>query len=192
MYYIYTILNKVNYKFYVGQTQRPENRWSAHKCEANSERAYLPIHKAIRKYGSTSFQFCIIEVVSSQEEANMSEEFWIQALNSRSDEGYNLAIGGSGNSGWHHTEDSKMKISSAQKGVARRPRTEEEKSKTSLSMMGHKVSSEVKEKISLTQKGKPRWTEEQKQQMSISRRGRKVSEETKRKMSEAKRKKRSS
>jgi len=36
----------------------------------------------------------------------------------------------------------------------------------------------VKQKISLAQKGKPRWTEEQKKQMSIQRKGRKHSPET--------------
>ena len=36
----------------------------------------------------------------------------------------------------------------------------------------------IKEKISRTQKGKPRWTEEQRKQMSISRKGRKHTPET--------------
>ena len=43
---------------------------------------------------------------------------------------------------------------------------------------GEHRSNEVKKKISLAQKGKPRWTDDQKKQMSIDRVGRKHSPET--------------
>lgn len=45
-------------------------------------------------------------------------------------------------------------------------------------MRGIPRSDEVKQKISLNQKGKPKWTEKQKKQMSIDRKGRKHSTET--------------
>lgn len=44
--------------------------------------------------------------------------------------------------------------------------------------VGERRSESVKLKISMSQKGKPRWTEEQKKQMSIDRKGRKHSTET--------------
>jgi group I intron endonuclease len=47
-----------------------------------------------------------------------------------------------------------------------------------VSMRGIPRSNEVKRKISLTQKGKPKWTDEQKKQMSINRKGIKHSQET--------------
>jgi hypothetical protein len=157
------------------------------------------------KYGVDNFVFEIIVSCRTQEDADFIEIVLINQYNSRDkNKGYNLSPGGdiAWNRGLpqeeqpmygrHHSQASIDKISSAQKGIARRPRTEEEKNKTSATMTGHKVSEETKEKISRTQKGKSRWTEQQKQQMSIARRGRKISEETKRKMSEAKRKKHSS
>lgn len=62
---------------------------------------------------------------------------WINILDTlESQMGYNLAVGGNSNSGWHHTESTKEKISSAQKGVPRQLHSEETKKKMSKSRMG--------------------------------------------------------
>lgn len=138
MFYIYTILNRLNYKMYVGQTQNPKNRWSSHRSVANSDKAYLPVHRALKKYGATNFQYSIIDVLNSQEEANEAEEFWIAQLDSRGKEGYNLASGGSSNSGWHHSEESKEKIARSNLGK-KKPKSLEQRKLLSDLMTGRQI-----------------------------------------------------
>jgi group I intron endonuclease len=149
MYYIYTILNQSNYKIYVGQTTAPKKRWSAHKCEANSNRVYLPIHKALKKYGTDNFQYCIVDVLTSQDEANIAEEFWIEQFDSRGKGGYNLAVGGNSNSGWHHSEETKKRIAESNTGISKPQHTEEWKEFMSSAMTGRKIT--WKQKISESQ-----------------------------------------
>lgn len=182
MFYIYTITNLINYKIYVGQTTVPKNRWAAHKCEARSDRIKYPIHFAIRKYGIENFQFCIVNISDSQQEANCNEEFWIQILDSRGDGGYNLAIGGNSNSGWHHTSESKLKISEANKGKYQPSHTEEWKQHMSQIMCGRILSEEWRAKIAEGNRGKI-VSEESKVKMSTSHVGKVATDKTLIKMS---------
>jgi len=183
--YIYSILNTVNYKVYIGQTGVPKNRWSAHKCEAKSKRLHYPIHRAIRKYGVDSFQFSIIEICDDNEVDEL-EKFWIKEFDSRnSDMGYNLAVGGNVSSGWHHTEESKRKISESNMGKEMPSHTEEWKRYMSEIMTGRVITEEWKQKLSDSNKGKLR-SNETRQRISEVKEGTTHSEETKQKMSKAK------
>lgn len=182
LHFVYVITNTINYKVYVGQTIDPYNRWSAHRCQAKREVLQYAIYKAIRKYGIDSFQFCLIEICKSQSEADLSEIYWIDKFDSRNNEsGYNLAVGGNVNTGWHHTEESKRKISQSQKGKIV-VISEETKNKISAANMGHSVSDETRKKISKGNKGISR-TEETKILLSKIKTGTKLSEDTKNKMS---------
>lgn len=184
MYYVYTITNLVNYKIYVGQTTVPKNRWAAHKCESYSNRIRYPIHRAMKKYGIDKFHFSLIEVCDTPDQVDKAEIYWIKQFDStNSASGYNLAIGGNVNRGWHHSELTKKKISESNTGVFHPKHTEEWKNQSSIRLTGRNVSKETRQKMSSAQKGKSRWTDEQKAQMSIDRKGILVSQETKNKMS---------
>lgn len=63
----------------------------------------MVFHAAIRKYGADAFTHEVLEVVSTQKEADSSETRWIERLGARTPSGYNLKSGGGG-LGRHHEE----------------------------------------------------------------------------------------
>lgn len=93
---IYKHTNKVNGKCYIGQTCRknPNERW-------NNGKGYIGtiFGKAIEKYGWENFSHEIIEDgLTSEEEANKREIYWISHYNSfagvSNSNGYNMTRGG--------------------------------------------------------------------------------------------------
>lgn len=174
MFYIYTITNTINYKIYVGQTTVPKNRWAAHKCEARSNRIRYPIHFAIQKYGEGNFQFTLVGAYLTQQEVDVAEVYWIEFFDSRNNQvGYNLAIGGNGNSGWHHTKESKRKISQSNLGKEMPLHTQEWKDNMSAIMTGRNIT--WADKIGLAHRGMKHSTESKKK-MSKSQKGNQAGE----------------
>jgi group I intron endonuclease len=95
---IYCHTNKVNGKRYVGQTkQSMAQRWDVHVYHAlkywKAPRCRV-FANAIRKYGADAFEHEVLEVVATQEEANVAEVKWIACMNCRVPHGYNLDAGG--------------------------------------------------------------------------------------------------
>lgn len=90
---IYKITNKINGKFYIGQSISIENRFQDHKAPRSSKRNY-PICRAIKKYGKENFAFEVIEICQ-QDELNQKEIEYIKTLCPH----YNISEGGSGNKG---------------------------------------------------------------------------------------------
>ena len=89
--YIYKITNRLNEKIYVGQTkQLIEKRFLQH-CYENT-----PIGQAMRECGIGNFTIEIIERCETQAQLNEREKFWINALNAKQPNGYNVRNGGSG------------------------------------------------------------------------------------------------
>ena len=88
---VYKITCLINRKLYIGQTRKSvEKRFKQH-ARANSL-----IGRAIRKYGVENFKIEIIEHCESKAQLNERENFWINALNSKQPNGYNVTSGGSG------------------------------------------------------------------------------------------------
>jgi group I intron endonuclease len=134
MGYIYLITNTVNGKRYVGQTQREdiETRWRQHRSiDTASIGRY--ISSAYKKYGINKFKFQII-CICFNEACNLLETEYIKKFNTLSPNGYNLKEGGN-NSRCH--PDTKLLLSNIFKGRIITPMT-----------------NEIKEKISLANKGK--------------------------------------
>ena len=124
MYCVYVIINLINNKSYVGKSKDPITRWNSHKNIARkngSRRAYI-IHRAIKKYGLDNFEFVILEKFDTNEKANEAERFWIQYLQTKNPNGYNIQDGGEGGktkgmTGKHHSLETRQKMSQANSGA---------------------------------------------------------------------------
>lgn len=89
--YIYKIINLLNEKIYVGQTkQEIEKRFLQHFYEKT------PLGQAMRECGIENFTIEIIERCGTREQLKEREIFWINALNSKQPNGYNVRNGGGG------------------------------------------------------------------------------------------------
>ena len=90
-YLIYAHINKINYKYYIGQTiLDPKERWRNGKGYQRQPKFY----RAIKKYTWKNFEHKILEECSTIEEANKQEKYWIEYYDSIKN-GYNVSIGGS-------------------------------------------------------------------------------------------------
>lgn len=91
IYKVYKVTNRLNDKLYVGQTKQSiEKRFLQH-FHANSL-----LGKAMRQCGIENFTIEVIEYCDSQEQLNEREIFWINVLNCKFPNGYNLSDGGNG------------------------------------------------------------------------------------------------
>lgn len=101
---IYYIHNTFNNKYYIGQSANLEQRKIRHKTDLKKQKHHnIHLQSAWNKYGSSAFEFCIIENCTL-EELNEREMYWISQYNSFS-EGYNLASEAKGCRGYKHTEE---------------------------------------------------------------------------------------
>lgn len=113
---IYKTTNLINNKIYIGQDSNNNPKYFG---------SGILITRSIRKYGKKNFVKEILEYCNSQNELNKREIYWIAFFNSTNIEiGYNIANGGLGpglgmepwNKGKHLYEETKEKISKANKG----------------------------------------------------------------------------
>lgn len=121
VYYLYKIVNRVNNNFYIGRRAYA----GVDVSNDNYFGSGLRLKAAIQKYGKENFTKEIIQIFDSEEELITAEKNIVnEALISRSD-CYNLAIGGNGGYTYYserifkHSEESKRKISEANKGRLR-------------------------------------------------------------------------
>ena len=170
---IYKVTNLINNKIYIGK--KVEDR----KTYYGSGTA---IKLAINKYGKKNFKKEILEKCNAKEELNKREIYWIEKLNSKFPNGYNLTDGGEGVAGV--TEETKEKIKIARKKQIMLPWTLERRKKTIESLRGKKLSEKHKKKISLAHVGK-KHTNETRRKMSLSRKGEKRTEKQKENMRKA-------
>lgn len=113
-HYIYIITNNINQKKYIGQTLNPKRRWMVHRTIC---KPLTYIDNTIAKYGVTNFSFAVIAECWSQAEADELEILLIRLYSSiDKNYGYNIKPGGKVSYGWSHTEETKRKISEAEKG----------------------------------------------------------------------------
>ena len=115
-YVVYKFTNLVNNKIYIGITDWVNKRIGDHvrySKNVNSKcRMYL--HEAISKHGFNKFSFEIVEEVTTREELNQREIYWINYFNSTNNSlGYNLTKGG--NTNYPSKETIQKKILSSKK-----------------------------------------------------------------------------
>ncbi len=186
---IYKATNLINGKNYIGQTvETLKLRMTGHINKAKRNPAGH-FHYAIRKYGADVFIWETIWICSSKDEANKKECEFIKAFNTKTPAGYNATDGGDGRLGFCPTEETRMKVSKANKG---RTKSEEWRKKLSNALIGRKTgrkdnlgrkhSAESKAKMSKSLLGNKRMvglkiSEKTKAKISQALKGRKLSEE---------------
>lgn len=96
MGYIYGLKNKLNNKYYIGQTTRtPEIRLDEHIQEKNRDRAKdRKLYVAINKFGIHSFDLITIEKCDD-DKLNQKEKYYIEFYDAKNN-GYNETYGGKG------------------------------------------------------------------------------------------------
>lgn len=103
-------------KVYIGQTINESKRKNTHRQNAvKGVSGYF--YNAIRKYGFDNFKYEVLFEVKSKDRNRVFcildalERFYIRKFDSRNkDKGYNIAEGGEGSKGFHHTEEHKQKL----------------------------------------------------------------------------------
>lgn len=182
MYCIYRIKNLINNKTYIGQHKYT-------KLNDNYMGSGIRIVNAIKKYGRENFKKeIIISGDFTKEQIDRFERCMIfcERLNGKAE--YNLADGGQGSKGCHHSEEDRRKISEARKG--RKPMIGKHHSVETLKKMsetrtgelngmwGKHHNEEAKRKIGESTKrgllGKPK-TEEHRKKISENNGSRKLS-----------------
>ena len=92
MFKIYKILNKCNYKKYIGMTCSSLNKRFLEHC--SDKKMYLS--KCINREGKENFEISEIDSFQSKEEALYFERYYIMLNDSLFPSGYNLALSGDG------------------------------------------------------------------------------------------------
>lgn len=179
-YYIYKITNNVSGKSYIGQTTRddPSVRWTEHKKPSRGKVSALS--SAIKKYGSDSFSFELIDIAETVESLNAKEIFYISFFNTLSPSGYNLTVGGLNGL---RSEETKLKM----KSLARKAMSEETRKKISDKAKARAATPEWKEqqRLMVELAKKVPYTEERLDKIREKSTGRKLSPEARAKIGEA-------
>lgn len=183
---IYLRTNRINGKKYVGQATDLKVRqrdWN----NLNQPYAGQFINNARAKYGLSAFGFEILKECSD-DELDYWETYFIEKLNTKSPNGYNLTEGGGGCKGYHHTEESRRKISETHKGketwMKGKHHNEESRRKISEKAKGRHYTEEAKKKMSEIRKG-IRFSEEHRKKISEALKGKERSEEHRKNLSKA-------
>jgi len=160
---IYVLTNKINGKQYVGQTTQTFNkRLQGHLYMSNKEKPRMVIGRAIKKYGIDSFGIETHDIMNCC--LDDTEKVMIKTLNTKTPNGYNVIDGGNTTYGFHHTEETKKKMSLSNIGENnpmygkigdKNPnygshRTKDTKRKISKIAVNRKYSKKSKEKMSIS------------------------------------------
>ncbi len=144
---IYGIRNKINNKIYIGQSWNIEARWRAHKNTEHNRH----LRSAYEKYGVDNFELVILREFQESSLTDifltLFEQKFMDEYDSRNPEkGYNFR--GAGNKG-KLAEESKQRISAANKGRIQPP---EEIEKRANTIRGKKRSNISKQRYSEAKK----------------------------------------
>ncbi len=168
---VYQARNKVNGKCYIGKTigKLARRRWEHENDMVKGSTCYF--HRALRKYGTRSFEWSILCVSNNELKLFSLEQKMIVLCNTKEPYGYNLTDGGDGvrgRVGWHHSAETRAKIRAGNvgkchptagakigarhRGKKRGPRPIEVRTKISIAHKGFKFSLESRLKMRESQK----------------------------------------
>lgn len=173
---VYSILNSINGKIYVGSAIILHRRLVDHIYFLNLGKHHsILLQRAWNKYGEEAFSFYVLEYCNKDQVVDR-EQYWIDLTNCADPEcGYNISPTAGNCLGVRHSEEVKLARSKRLKGIKR---SDEAKTNMSVARKGLKIHSEAsKLKISLA--GKARIiSEATKLKLSAAGKGRKHSPET--------------
>jgi group I intron endonuclease len=169
-YFIYQITNLKNNRFYIGQ-----HRCDGEFLDSNYYGSGTAIVRAVKKHGIQNFKREVLVECTSEAALNFMESVYVGPELINDKKCYNLKTGGMGG---NHSEETKAKMSAAQKN---RIFSEEHKAKLSAAAKNRTHSEEAKAKLSASGKGKT-LSEETKAKISATQKGRTLSEEHKAKL----------
>lgn len=137
---IYKITNKVNGKFYIGQSSNIASRFQVHKSLLSRGKSHNPhLQSSWNKYGKDSFLFEVLCLVDTNN-LDLYEQILVDGLHPH----YNIRKECKSNRGMNHTEGTKEKIRNSQIGKFV---SEETKKLISAKGKGRKLSAEAKDKL---------------------------------------------
>lgn len=191
---IYKVENTLNGKVYIGKTVKSlkDRRYSHLNSVKNGSNTIF--HNSIRKNGKESFKWSVLTETDNESKLNALEKFYITVYRKMGTV-YNMTDGGEGSTGMIFSEESKRKMSAAQKGKKHKPLTEEqrrmraERAKNMSESQREAIrksnservhTEESRRKRSEKKKGQ-KHSDEAKLKMSLAHKGKIVSEETRRK-----------
>lgn len=140
---------------YIGATYEEENRRNKWKCSKQNY-AGEKLELARQEFGLDKFKYSILTTVYDkdlnklQKKLDVMEKQFIEQNNSY-ENGFNSNHGGAGRTSFHHSEQTKQKISEAMKGKKKSDTT---KNKISKANTGKKRTPEVRKAISNRMAGK--------------------------------------
>lgn len=115
---VYLISNNVNGKCYVGSSIHLTQRRKEHFSRLmHNKHENIHLQNAYNKYGREAFEFEILEILSIDDNIKENllkrEQFWIDNLKPE----YNILLVAGSNLGYHHSDETKQKISKSTTGV---------------------------------------------------------------------------
>ena len=165
---IYAIVNQVTRDMYVGSAVAVNRRWNAHRCNLRAgNHPCRHLQNAHVKYGEVAFDWEIVEFVEDKNSLLAREQFWIDFFQPA----YNKRTIANSCLGVKRSEESRLRMSLAQRGRKQSPET---KAKRSAALKGKPRSAEVRAKISAARVG-TRHSAESRAKMSESAKRRKRS-----------------
>lgn len=194
--FVYCITNKINGKRYVGQHAGDNLNSYWDRTVWLAEKGYQGkrlLYRAIRKYGSDSFDIKPLVIVDTKWEMDLYEIGIIDAWDlTNPTNGYNITAGGGGSLGVKMSEETRAKMSESRTGLVMpesHRRKLSERSKGNKYSLGKKMTKENFVKLMQVHIGAKR-SDEARQRMADAHIGNKASEETKAKMREAQKRRR--
>ena len=123
---VYMLINLINNKTYVGSAVNLKIRFYNYYSIAYITRSYIPLCKALLKYGYSNFSLVILEYCK-EEDVIVKENYYFKLLTPE----YNILQFARSSKGYIHTEEAKKKMSAMRK--LRKQDSEDTRSKRSLS-----------------------------------------------------------
>lgn len=172
---IYAIRHLASDRIYIGSAVNFFKRWKSHRDGFRKEsHCNQHLQAAWKKYGEDAFAFEVVEMVDLAQDLIAREQHWIDHFQSSDQaKGYNLSPTAGSPLGVKHSEETRRRMSEAQRGKSKSPEHVEAVRK---SITGLKKSPEHIEKIRQSRTGK-KMTEEAKEKIRRHNLGKKMSPE---------------